>query len=106
MNLIILLLEDFISRAESPTCTDSTCSAENTTANDSTSLHAVMGVAELHDERRVSHIREVLRAETGDLLKVGQLGGLIGTAKLKFLNEAKSAVRLEDVRLDRVLSFF
>eukprot|EP00041_Stephanoeca_diplocostata_P010512 m.166954 g.166954 ORF g.166954 m.166954 type:complete len:265 (-) comp18178_c0_seq1:264-1058(-) len=92
MNLIILLLEDFISRIEHETPNHSTTDL----------LKIITGDAELRDERRVSHIRDVLRAESGDVLKVGQLGCRIGTATLHFPDDTKTSVLLKDVRLDKV----
>jgi len=47
--------------------------------------------------RRARHIREVLRAKPGDTLRVGELGGLLGTARVESLDgdEARLAVVLD-----------
>ena len=47
--------------------------------------------------RRARHIREVLRARPGDTLRVGELGGLLGTARVTSLDgdEARLSVVLD-----------
>ena len=48
-------------------------------------------------DRRARHIREVLRAKPGDTLRVGELGSLLGTARVESLDgdEARLAVVLD-----------
>ena len=57
---------------------------------------AVCGVAVLADDRRVGHVRNVIRSEVGDVLKVGEVDGLIGTATVTTLSHDRVvlAVRL------------
>jgi RsmE family RNA methyltransferase len=43
--------------------------------------------------RRLAHARLVLRAQQGDLLRAGRLGGLIGTAEVLRLDEAELVLR-------------
>ena len=50
------------------------------------------------DGRRAQHIREVLRARPGDVLRVGAVGGPVGTARVVSLDAA--GVVLGDLRLD------
>ena len=51
-----------------------------------------------NDDRRARHIRTVLRAQPGDLLRVGRVNGLAGSAKL--LSDDGQGVVL-DTRLDQ-----
>lgn len=49
-------------------------------------------------DRRARHIRSVLRAEDGDRIRVGRIGGKLGSAVVRF---ASDHVVLSDVELDR-----
>lgn len=44
--------------------------------------------------RRLTHMREVHRAQVGDTLRVGQLGGLIGEGYIEALSEAQAVLRV------------
>jgi RsmE family RNA methyltransferase len=45
--------------------------------------------------RRLLHAREVLRAASGDVLRIGQLGGLVGTGVVLQLDERELVLRAE-----------
>lgn len=54
--------------------------------------------AVITDPAKLSHIHTVLKAQVGDTLKVGEFGGLMGTAKIAHLD--KDACMLDEVCLD------
>ena len=54
-------------------------------------------IARVHD-RRLVHVRKILRAAVGDDLVVGELGGLIGSGRITRLD--RDALELE-VQLER-----
>ena len=45
--------------------------------------------------RRLQHAREVLRATQGDVIRVGRLGGKIGTGEILYLDELQLRLRVE-----------
>ncbi len=45
--------------------------------------------------RRLTHLHEVHRAEAGDRLRVGRLGGLMGTGRLLHLDSASAELQVE-----------
>lgn len=49
---------------------------------------------------QVKHIKQVLKLEIGDVLKIGQLGGRLGVARLDTFNQ--NTLKLCDVSLDRL----
>ena len=53
--------------------------------------------AHINDSAHISHIREVLKAEVGDTLKIGMLGGKLGTAVISGIDER--VINLEHVAL-------
>lgn len=52
------------------------------------------GLIELRD-RRFEHLRQVLGLQTGDTLRVGEIGGAIGTATIVALSDAQATLRAE-----------
>lgn len=55
------------------------------------------GTAVIEDTTQITHIHTVLKAQIGDTLKVGELGGQLGTGRI--VGMSKNAVKLEDVCL-------
>ena len=53
--------------------------------------------AHMSDSAQISHIRQVLKANIGDTLKIGMLGGKLGTGVIETVSER--AVQLSDVML-------
>ncbi|WP_432696282.1 16S rRNA (uracil(1498)-N(3))-methyltransferase [Marinobacterium sp. YM272] len=52
------------------------------------------GEVHLHD-RRLTHIREVHRAEPGDRLRVGMINGALGSGRLLTISEHEAVMRVE-----------
>lgn len=52
----------------------------------------------IHDPNTIKHIKTVLGAGVGDVLKVGQIGGLLGTAIIRQIDDV---VVLDDVHLTK-----
>lgn len=52
------------------------------------------GEVHLHD-RRLTHIREVHRAEPGDRLKVGLINGAMGSGRLQSISEHEAVLQIE-----------
>ena len=50
-------------------------------------------------DRRLRHLRQVLGSATGDTLRVGELGGLMGTGEILEIGEQRAVIALE---LDQV----
>lgn len=104
MNLILLWPEDWKEReeeGENKVDESGAHAAQETTSSvtgtgSSRHAHTVRGSAVLADDRRVGHVRNVIRAQVGDSLKVGEVDGLIGTATVTVLAHDRVVL---DVRL-------
>eukprot|EP00038_Savillea_parva_P013773 m.212532 g.212532 ORF g.212532 m.212532 type:complete len:312 (+) comp26155_c0_seq1:210-1145(+) len=107
MNLILLQAKDWVERSEDagsaegipdstpPNTSGDVPSAQgdgpasaSVSASAPSATHtplqpAVTGVVIVSDARRTTHMRTVLRAAVGDVLKVGEANGLIGTGTLE-----------------------
>lgn len=113
MNLLLLLLEDWLERSESAvegttaTVTAATAAtaaepgaagaAEAPGPGSAASSVVITGTATLAPpDRRFHHIQDVIRSSLGDTLKVGELNGLVGTGTITTLAEHRIdiAVRL------------
>lgn len=62
--------------------------------------------ARISDGAQISHVRQVLGAQVGDVLKIGKIGGALGTAKISVLpdvgtDSATSVIALSDVCLTK-----
>lgn len=107
MNLILLWPEDWTEKEEegddkavenrdesgAHAAQETTASA---TGGGTSRTRTVRGSAVLADDRRVGHVRNVIRAQVGDSLKVGEVDGLIGTATVTVLAHDRVVL---DVRL-------
>ena len=53
--------------------------------------------AHINDLAQIAHVNKVLNAKVGDMLKIGQLGGKLGSAIIKDI--ASDSIKLDDVYL-------
>lgn len=53
--------------------------------------------AQINDLAQIAHVKKVLDAKAGDTLKIGQLGGNLGTATIE--NIAADSIQLRDIHL-------
>eukprot|EP00040_Diaphanoeca_grandis_P027149 m.153874 g.153874 ORF g.153874 m.153874 type:complete len:287 (-) comp30857_c1_seq3:2218-3078(-) len=109
MNLILLQLEDFIERLErrqkqqhreqqqhdEPEANNSDVPTIDLPHDgDEGDIVEIYGVAEVNDTRRVNHIHTVLKSELGDVLKVGELNGWIGTGTILSMDTTRVRISI------------